>query len=77
MLFRMENGPSNGRALDCGAGIGRVTDHLLRKHFTRVDLLEQDYKFLNEAKLKFHGTNVENFYCSGNSSLTPTIDRYY
>lgn len=65
-LFRMESGPSNERALDCGAGIGRITDHLLRKHFTCVDLLEQDEKFLDIAKRKFQGTNVDKFYCSGN-----------
>lgn len=64
-LFQMENGPSRGRVLDCGAGIGRITENLLRKHFEHVDLLEQDEKFLEKAKLKFHETNVENYYCSG------------
>lgn len=64
-LFKMENSPSKGRVLDCGAGIGRITENLLCKHFKFVDLLERDEKFLEEAKLKFLGTNVENFYCSG------------
>ena len=27
----MEGGPGNARALDCGAGIGRITKHLLTK----------------------------------------------
>lgn len=68
-LFRMMNGLSKGRALDCGAGIGRITENLLRKHFEHVDLLEQDDKFLEEAKLKFRGTNVEHFYCCGKRSV--------
>jgi len=64
-LFQMKDGPFNGRVLDCGAGIGRVSENLLCKRFKRVDMLEQDEKFLEKAKLKFRGTNVENFYCSG------------
>lgn len=65
-LFQTEDGPSKGRVLDCGAGIGRISEHLLCKHFEHVDLLEQDEKFLNKAKLKLQGTtNVENFYCCG------------
>lgn len=64
-LFQMKNGPSRGRVLDCGAGIGRITENLLCKHFEHIDLLEQDQKFLDVAKLKFQGTNVENYYCSG------------
>lgn len=64
-LFQMKNGPSKGRALDCGAGIGRITENLLCKHFQFVDMLEREEKFLKEAKLKFKGTNVDNFYCSG------------
>lgn len=64
-LFNMDNGPSKERVLDCGAGIGRITEHLLCKHFKHVDILEQDEKFLEKAKLKLEKTNVENFYCFG------------
>ena len=28
------------RALDCGSGIGRVTEHLLSEVFTKVDLVD-------------------------------------
>lgn len=76
-LFQMENGPSDGRALDCGAGIGRITEHLLRKQFKCVDLLEQDEKFLNKAKQKFQNTNVKNFYCSGLHEFTPINNQKY
>jgi len=37
------------RALDCGAGIGRVTKNLLLPLFDTVDMLEVNQKFLDEA----------------------------
>ncbi|XP_033122039.1 N-terminal Xaa-Pro-Lys N-methyltransferase 1-like isoform X2 [Anneissia japonica] len=40
----------NRKALDCGAGIGRVSKHLLLPLFQSVDLLEQEKAFLDEAK---------------------------
>jgi protein N-terminal methyltransferase len=36
-------------ALDCGAGIGRVTKNALSHYFKKVDLLEQNPKFLERA----------------------------
>ena len=77
----MEGGPGNARALDCGAGIGRITKHLLTKvtqsnespfdlvhlqHFQRVDLLEQDKHFLEKAVEYLDGNNrVGSLFCSG------------
>ena len=50
----MVQGPSAivhaGRALDCGAGIGRVSKKLLLPLFSEVDLLEQNPAFLERAK---------------------------
>ncbi|XP_037945107.1 alpha N-terminal protein methyltransferase 1-like [Teleopsis dalmanni] len=37
-------------ALDCGAGIGRVTKNLLMPRFDVVDLVEQDSAFATKAK---------------------------
>lgn len=37
-------------ACDCGAGIGRVSKHLLLPHFDRVDLVEQNKEFLTQAQ---------------------------
>lgn len=37
------------RALDCGAGIGRVAKNLLIPLFEKVDLLEVNEKFLDKA----------------------------
>lgn len=36
--------------MDCGSGIGRISKHLLTKHFKRVDLVEQNSEFLETAK---------------------------
>ena len=38
LLLKEEEGPGRARALDCGAGIGRITKHLLTKFFDSVDL---------------------------------------
>lgn len=76
-LFQMENAPSDGRVLDCGAGIGRITKNLLCKHFKHVDMLEQNNNFLEKAKLNCSGSNVENFYCSGLQEFTPTENHKY
>lgn len=39
-------------ALDCGAGVGRVTKNLLLKHFHEVDLVEPVSHFLESAREK-------------------------
>ncbi|XP_055357945.1 N-terminal Xaa-Pro-Lys N-methyltransferase 1-B-like [Paramacrobiotus metropolitanus] len=40
---------STNAALDVGAGIGRVTKHLLSGYFTRVDMVEPDLHFTEKA----------------------------
>jgi protein N-terminal methyltransferase len=50
LLFKYKPAPGKTRALDCGAGIGRVTKNLLMNEFKTVDLVEQDEKFCNKAK---------------------------
>ncbi|XP_016974044.1 alpha N-terminal protein methyltransferase 1 [Drosophila rhopaloa] len=42
--------PGNRLALDCGAGIGRVTRNLLIPRFSCVDLVEQDPAFAEKAR---------------------------
>lgn len=65
-LFKLEGGPGRGRALDCGAGIGRITKHLLTKHFDCVDLVEQDKHFLERARdYLADNQRVGSLYCSG------------
>lgn len=57
-------------ALDCGAGIGRVTGNLLTHFFEKVDLVEQNPKFLEQAKfyLKNSLSKVGQFYSIGDES---------
>ena len=42
--------PSFNNALDCGAGIGRVTEDLLSHYFENIDLVEPADNFLSKAK---------------------------
>ena len=52
------------QALDCGAGIGRITKTtLLPAGFKAVDLLEPAPALLDEAKR--HVPEARNFYCAG------------
>lgn len=67
-LFQLENPPSKTIALDCGAGIGRVTKNLLIKYFKHVDLAEQNPKFLEVAKilLENYSAKIGQHYPIGN-----------
>lgn len=40
----------HGRALDCGAGIGRVTKHVLMPRFAKIDLIELAQIQIEKAK---------------------------
>lgn len=50
LLFNYKPAPGKNRALDCGAGIGRVSKNLLMNEFSKVDLVEQDEKFCTKAR---------------------------
>ena len=54
-LFRLDDAPGNSRCLDCGAGIGRISKHLLQRHFSTVDLVEQNPKFLEQVRYQKFG----------------------
>lgn len=60
-LFKMKPAPGSNRALDCGAGIGRVTKNLLINYFKKVDLVEQDVNFVRKANdyLSVNGQLIE------------------
>jgi protein N-terminal methyltransferase len=54
-----------GRAADCGAGIGRVTNHLLAKRFDKVDLFERSTKLIEFARESLAGNpHVGEFFNS-------------
>ena len=65
-------------ALDCGAGIGRVSKRLLLPLFDKVDLVEQNPQFLEKAK-KYIGAAVDrvgNFFPTGLQDFTPETSKY-
>ena len=54
-----------GKALDCAAGIGRVTEFILCKFFKEIDLFENNQKFVEKCKIKFKGNDkVKKIYTS-------------
>ncbi|KAJ1620660.1 AdoMet dependent proline di-methyltransferase-domain-containing protein [Pavlovales sp. CCMP2436] len=66
-----------GRALDVGAGIGRVAQHVLLQRFGTVDLLEQDQRFLKQARAELPVGRVGACICAGlQAALLPPVARY-
>ena len=68
----------NERALDCGAGIGRVSKHLLLPLFQQVDLVEQNQNFIDSSP-KYLGEksqNVGNYFCKGLHEFVPQSGFY-
>lgn len=65
-------------ALDCGAGIGRVTKNLLLPLFDTVDLVEQNPDFVEKAKeyIGEKSDRVGHFYCKGLQDFEPEHGRY-
>ncbi|KAJ4746306.1 Alpha N-terminal protein methyltransferase 1 [Rhynchospora pubera] len=72
-------------ALDCGAGIGRVSKNLLLRHFNEVDLVEPVSHFLETARENLSPSNImqeddtnkaTNFYCVPLQDFTPEPGRY-
>ena len=54
-----------GSSLDCGAGIGRVTEYVLCNFFKEIDLVERDKKFIDKCKIKFSSNNkIRKIYMS-------------
>ncbi|KND01950.1 N-terminal protein methyltransferase [Spizellomyces punctatus DAOM BR117] len=79
---RIVKPPRIGKTLacDCGAGIGRVSKNFLLKAFDRVDLVEQNPKFLEEAEASFLGkeyaARVDRFIPKGLQEFSPEEGRY-
>lgn len=65
-------------ALDCGAGIGRITKRLLLPLFNTVDLVDVTQEFLDKAKtyLGEESKRVGNYICTGLQEFTPECGRY-
>jgi protein N-terminal methyltransferase len=44
-----------GKALDCCAGIGRVTQNVLQHYFEEIDMFDQEQRFVNQARINLFG----------------------
>mmetsp|Transcript_20749 Transcript_20749/g.50349 ORF Transcript_20749/g.50349 Transcript_20749/m.50349 type:complete len:257 (-) Transcript_20749:253-1023(-) len=65
------------RAVDCGAGIGRITEGLLCKMFSKVDLVEPVVKLLKQGEDKLKGMpTVGDFHYVGLQDFTPEKGMY-
>ncbi|XP_018569308.1 N-terminal Xaa-Pro-Lys N-methyltransferase 1 [Anoplophora glabripennis] len=77
-LFNSKVPPDRQYALDCGAGIGRITKFLLTDLFEKVDLVEQNPVFLEQAK-NYMGNKISkviNFYPEGLQHFHPQPMKY-
>lgn len=77
-LFNSRNPPGKEYALDCGAGIGRITKYLLTEIFSEVDMVEQNPVFLEKAKIYLAHKKVKvfNFFPIGLQSFEPHPKKY-
>nr|CAG4646609.1 EOG090X0EJQ [Macrothrix elegans] len=76
-LYQLIGRPGKERALDGGAGIGRITKGFLMKNFSVVDLVEQDKHFIEEARTSLAATNHRGqFFHTGLQDFTPEPNAY-
>ena len=74
---------AGGRALDIGAGIGRVSDALLLNLCGQVDLVDGSAKMLEQARASLGGEpqsadrgRTDDFFCSELQSFVPRASYY-
>mmetsp|Transcript_13421 Transcript_13421/g.38688 ORF Transcript_13421/g.38688 Transcript_13421/m.38688 type:complete len:199 (-) Transcript_13421:2423-3019(-) len=65
-----------GRALDCGAGIGRVTEGCLLHRFKHADVVEPRAEYVEKAKTLLDRQRVERFDCEALQTFVPEAGRY-
>ena len=65
-------------ALDCGAGIGRITKLFLSTIFTKVDMVELNQEFLDQARnyMGERAQKLDRLFCSGLQEFTPDAGYY-
>merc|ERR1712029_873112 len=74
--YKLEESPGKDRGLDCGAGIGRITRNLLKRHLGTVDLVEQNKNFI-EAAVKYVGDDHQGeFFHCGLQDFVPQDGAY-
>eukprot|EP01083_Nonionella_stella_P047947 128400_1 len=69
--------PKSGAALDCGAGIGRVTKHLLSELFARVDINERAPQMLTQARAELSAcANIGEYFGLALQEFSPKAKTY-
>ena len=59
------------RALDCGAGVGRITKHFLSHHFKKTDILEPSRNLMEAAQVNLKDNErVGEYYEVGMQDMT-------
>ncbi|XP_062816009.1 N-terminal Xaa-Pro-Lys N-methyltransferase 1 [Anolis carolinensis] len=81
LLRFLKEGPTRtgtSLALDCGAGIGRISKRLLLPLFRAVDLVDVTEGFLDQARafLGEDARRVRNFFCCGLQDFSPEPGAY-
>ena len=69
-------GTEAGRAVDCGAGIGRITKDLLLPLFESVDMVEQCEKYVAAARTYVNSQKVGNCFQLGLQDFRPERAAY-
>lgn len=75
-LYKIKPCPGKEYALDCGAGIGRVTKNLLIPHFEKVDMVEQDKNFCDKAREYVDDRKLGEIYNCGLQKFVPEANKY-
>lgn len=75
-LYKMKPSPEKMYALDCGAGIGRVTKNLLIPFFDKVDMVEQDKNFCDKAREFVDDRKLGEIYNCGLQHFIPDEGKY-
>ena len=73
---KLPHKPTYVTALDCGAGMGRVTKGLLLRQFKEVDLVEPVGSLLEKAKTYVESKRAINFFEQPLQSFQPEPFRY-
>lgn len=76
LLRRAPAAPGNKTVLDCGAGIGRVSEGLLQHLFDKVDLAEPNERLLETAEKAVDRSKAGRFFAASLQDLEPDHGYY-
>ena len=81
LFLNQLNIPSSGVGVDCGAGVGRITQFLLSKFFSKIDIVEPCGKLIEKAKIELPKTmkqsQIGTFECVPLQRWNPPASKYH